>query len=78
MKVVVKGDYLKRLYLMSSFRGEGVSELVMSDVERKTGKTAQQIKVLYITTAGNLHPLDKRSWITEGREILVNHGWQVF
>lgn len=66
------------LYLMSSFRGKGVASLVMGDVEKKIGKGPQDVKVLYITTAGNLHPVDKRGWIVEGREILTGHGWQVF
>lgn len=75
--MIVKGDYLQRLYLMSSFRGAGVADLVMSDAEKKIGKAPQDVKVLYITTAGNLHPVDKRTWIVEGREILMKRGWQV-
>lgn len=75
----IAGDScLQRLYLMSSFRGPGVADLVMEDVEKKAGKNSQDIKVLYVTTAGNLHPVGKRGWIVEGREILVKRGWQVF
>lgn len=48
------------MYLMSSFRGKGVAEMVMGDVEGKLGKRADEVKVLYITTAGNLHPAEKR------------------
>lgn len=68
----------QQLYLMSSFRGRGVAEMVMSDIERKLEKNADEIKILYITTAGNLHAPEKRDWINEGREILLSRGWQVF
>lgn len=68
----------QQLYLMSSFRGRGVAEMVMNDIERKLEKNADEIKILYITTAGNLHAPEKRDWINEGREILLSRGWQVF
>lgn len=66
------------LYLTSSFRGKGVAKMIMDDIERKLGKKAEEIRISYITTAGNLHPSDKREWIDEGREILRKRGWQVF
>lgn len=78
LSIIIKGDELQRLYLASSFRGQGVAQMIMDDVEQKTGKIAQDIKVLYVTTAGNLHPADQRTWIDEGREILKARGWQVF
>lgn len=65
------------LYLMSSFRGEGVAEMVIRDIEGKLGKKAEEVRVLYITTAGNLHPEGDRKWIDEGREILKKRGWEV-
>lgn len=68
---------MRHLYLTSSFRGRGIAEMVVGDIEKKSGKAAVQIKVLYITTAGNLHPVDQRGWIDEGREILRRRGWQV-
>lgn len=68
----------QHLYLTSSFRGDGVAEIVMSDIEKLRNKLAHEIKVSYITTAGNLHPADQRGWINEGREILKERGWQVF
>lgn len=68
---------MKRLYLLSSFRGKGVAELVMDDIEQKIGKSGERVRVLYITTAGNLHPKDRRDWIDEGREILEKRGWKV-
>lgn len=34
---------LQQLYLMSSFRGQGVAEMVMSDIERKLGKDAFEL-----------------------------------
>lgn len=68
---------MRHLYLTSSFRGRGIAEMVVGDIEKKSGKAAAQIKVLYITTAGNLHPVDQRGWIDEGREILRRRGWQV-
>lgn len=71
-------EKLQHLYLTSSFRGDGVAEIVMSDIEKLRNKPAHEIKVSYITTAGNLHPADKRDWINEGREILKQRGWQVF
>lgn len=77
LAVILKEDALQQLYLMSSFRGEGVAEMVMGDIEKKLGKDAREIKVLYITTAGNLHPAEKRDWINEGREILKERGWKV-
>lgn len=67
----------QQLYLMSSFRGPGVAKMVMSDVEQKLNKSPADIKVLYITTAGNLHQPTERGWINEGREIMQKHGWQV-
>ncbi len=69
---------MKRLYLLSSFRGKGVAEMVMGDIERLLGKEAGEIKISYIITAGNLHPANDRRWINEGREILKRRGWQVF
>lgn len=69
---------MQQLYLMSSFRGEGVAKLVMNDIEQKLRKPADEVRILYITTAGNLHPKDQRTWIDEGREILWTRGWQVF
>lgn len=66
------------LYLTSSFRGKGVAEMVMGDIERLLGKSAEEIKISYIITAGNLHPSDKRDWIVEGRKLLGKRGWQVF
>lgn len=68
---------MKRLYLASSFRGEGVAEKVMNDIETKLQKSAPDMKVLYITTAGNLHAPEERDWIDEGRELLKRRGWQV-
>ncbi len=69
---------MQHLYLTSSFRGKGVAELVMNDIEKLLGKPAEQIQVLYVTTAGNLHPENQRSWIDDGRKILQERGWQVF
>lgn len=69
---------MKNLYLASSFRGKGVAEMIMEDIERLLGKKASEIRVSYIITAGNLHPSDKRDWIIEGRELLGRRGWQVF
>lgn len=69
---------MKNLYLASSFRGKGVAEMIMEDIERLLGKKASEIRVSYIITAGNLHPSDKRDWIVEGRELLGRRGWQVF
>lgn len=67
----------QQLYLMSSFRGPGVAKMVMSNVEQKLNKSPADIKVLYITTAGNLHKPEDRGWINEGRGIMQKHGWQV-
>lgn len=69
---------MKNLYLASSFRGKGVAEMIMEDIERLLGKKASEIRISYIITAGNLHPSDKRDWIIEGRELLGRRGWQVF
>lgn len=75
--MILKENALQQLYLMSSFRGKGVAEMVTRDVESKLGKDAKEVKVLYITTAGNLHPENKRDWIDEGRELLRRRGWEV-
>jgi len=69
---------MKRLYLVSSFRGRGVAEMIMGDIEEKLGRKPSEIKISYIITAGNLHPEGKRDWIVEGRELLGRRGWQVF
>jgi len=66
------------LYLLSSFRGLGVADMVMGDIEEKLGKKSNEIRISYIITAGNLHPEGKRDWIVEGRELLGRRGWQVF
>lgn len=71
-------NYPQHLYLASSFRGPGVAAMIMESIESLLRKPATAIKVSYITTAGNLHPKDQREWIDEGREILKQHGWQVF
>ncbi len=65
------------LYLASSFRGNGVADLILNDIAEKLNKPMNEIKILYITTAGNLHPENERVWIVEGREILQAHGCQV-
>lgn len=65
------------LYLASSFRGKGVADLILDDMTKKLNKPMSEIKILYITTAGNLHPENERIWIVEGREILRAHGCQV-
>lgn len=77
LAVILKENALQQLYLMSSFRGKGVAEMVMRDIEQKLGKKAEEVRVLYITTAGNLHPEGDRKWIDEGREILKKRGWEV-
>lgn len=69
---------MKNLYLASSFRGRGVAEMIMEDIEQLLGKAAEEIKISYIITAGNLHPEGKRDWIVEGRKLLGERGWQVF
>lgn len=69
---------MMNLYLASSFRGRGVAEMIMGDIERILGKVAGEIKISYIITAGNLHPEGKRDWIVEGRNLLGKRGWQVF
>lgn len=71
-------NVLQNLYLASSFRGAGIAGMIMSDVEKLLEKSATDIKLSYITTAGNLYPSDKRVWIDEGRAILQKRGWQVF
>lgn len=71
-------NYPQHLYLASSFRGPGVAAMIMESIEGLLQKSATEIKVSYITTAGNLHPKNQREWIDEGREILKQHGWQVF
>lgn len=73
-----KNNHTQHLYLTSSFRGKGIAKMVMGDIEKLLNKAAEEIKVSYIITAGNLHPADQRDWIDEGREILQQHGWQVF
>lgn len=69
---------MKNLYLASSFRGKGVAKMVMEDIERVLRKQAEEVKISYIITAGNLHPEGKRDWIVEGRKLLGERGWQVF
>lgn len=71
-------EKIQHLYLTSSFRGQGVAEMIMNDIEKSLQKPAKEIKISYITTAGNLHPKSERGWINEGREILRQRGWQVF
>ncbi|MFV0485226.1 MAG: alpha/beta fold hydrolase [Candidatus Saccharimonadales bacterium] len=74
---IVKGATPQQLYLASSFRHAGVSELIMDDIEKKIGRTGAEIKIAFITTAANLHPADKKDWIDDGRKILISRGWQV-
>lgn len=78
LAMILKEEALQRLYLVSSWRGQGVADMVMADIEKLLGKKPSEIKISYITTAGNLHPEDARGWIVEGREILMRRGWQVF
>ena len=78
LSVILREDALQNLYLASSFRGVGVADLIMTDIEALLGKPATEIQLSYITTAGNLHPSDKKDWINEGRIILQKRGWQVF
>ena len=78
LSIILKDNALQNLYLASSFRGSGVAELIMDDIEKLLDKHASEIQLSYITTAGNLHPSNKRNWIEEGRKILQERGWQVF
>ncbi len=78
LSIILKDNALQNLYLASSFRGAGVAQLIMDDIENLLGKKATEIRLAYITTAGNLHPSDKQEWIDEGRKILQERGWQVF
>lgn len=71
-------NYPQHLYLTSSFRGPGVAKMIMESIENLLQKPATEIRVSYITTAGNLHPVNQRDWIDEGRDILKQRGWQVF
>lgn len=66
-----------RIYLASSFRHPGVSELILNSIENYLGKAPKEITIAYVITAGNLHPEDQRSWIDDGREILKNRGYTV-
>lgn len=68
----------QRLYLTSSFRGLGVAALVIPHIEKALNKASTDVRVLYVTTAGNLKPAEQRDWINEAREIMRSHGWQVF
>jgi len=52
--------------------------MVMGDIEEKLGKEAGEIKVFYVTTAGNLIPKAEWAYIDEAREMMRKHGWQVF
>ena len=36
---------MKNLYLASSFRGKGVAEMIMEDIERLLGKKASEIQI---------------------------------
>lgn len=78
LAIILKNNALQNLYLASSFREPGVSELIMDDIETLLGKPITEIQLSYITTAGNLHPSDKKKWIDDGRKILQERGWQVF
>ncbi len=78
LSIILKDNALQNLYLASSFRGAGVAQLIMDDIENLLGKKATEIRLAYITTTGNLHPSDKREWIDEGRKNLQERGWQVF
>ena len=55
LAMILKNDAMQSLYLASSFRGQGVAKMIMDDIEKQLGKTAAEIKLSYITTAGNLH-----------------------
>ncbi len=70
-------EKLQNLYLASSFCGQGVAEKIMHSIETLLGKPASEIKVSYIITAGNLHPIAKRTWIREGATLLERRGWQI-
>lgn len=69
---------MQHLYLTSSFHGRGIADMIMNSIEKLLNKPVDEIKVAYITTAGNLHPTNERGWIDEGRNILKERGWQVF
>lgn len=74
----MKENCPQHLYLASSFRRPGIAKMITESIEKLLQKPAAEIKVSYITTAGNLHPVDQRDWIDEGREILKQRSWQVF
>lgn len=45
LSAILKENALQNLYLLSSFRGEDVAEMVMSDIEKQLGKSAAEIRV---------------------------------
>ncbi len=46
----------QHLYLTSSFRGDGVAEMVMNSIEKLLQKPATKIKLLYMILPEKLKP----------------------
>jgi peptidase E/predicted alpha/beta hydrolase family esterase len=77
LAIALKGAQTHRLYLTSSFKFPGVADLVIPDIEKRLDKKGSEIKIAFITTAANLHPLNERAWIDQGRAILKKANWQI-
>ena len=77
LAITLKGPQVHRLYLTSSFKFPGVADLIIPDIEKKINRKGSEVKVAFITTAANLHPLNERSWIDQGRTILQKANWQI-
>lgn len=78
MESTIARDNVKHLFLMSSFRGSGVAEVVLQRAAVILNKRLAKLKLSYITTAGNLHPKAERSWIDDGRQILLDYGIDLY
>lgn len=64
-----------RLYLASSI--DRTAKSIAEDIERETGKKAEDLRLAFIYTAAE-HEGVKEEWLNEDRKSLVESGFKVF
>ncbi len=72
LSIILKDNALQNLYLASSFRGAGVAQLIMDDIENLLGKKRQRFGLLILLRQGIcIHPIN-RSGLTKEEKFSKN------
>ena len=67
---------MKERIMKFVFISHGIPKLAVKKLTEMTGKTARDIRVLYITTPANTYPPNS-DWLVESKENILNEGFQI-